>query len=483
MAEDTSGVVVLGLLGTAVGVFIVDHAMSEPGESWFDKLTGRGPEQAEPERREALPEHPEEHREAPPSGESPGFFEMLSRGLRGLVPSGAAPSGRAASPDVVREVQVRLNSLGLGALQAHGLIPADVQLPLAVDGILGRDTARVLAAAQQQLGVPVTGSLDEATLGALRQKTGAVRVPAARPPARPAARVPALPPRRPVTYRPAPSPEQVARRTFHIGQEVHGRVGANVYDEHGALIDLIVDESPLYIHGQARMLPNHVLAWQVEGEHPGVFAWIGAMDLRAGRSQATTHPQCPAGYGWDSWSNRCVLIDIHMRQQASAMRTGADAGDWKSEAASLGDAAVNVIQHALDQETKPRVLLGLSRALDAASLPITSAAVKAKAAALSPATKTGFEHLVGYPPGYEGGGSAGSCPPGTKPTCMPPPVQLVPLTSGEYAVGWPPGYEGGPFAMYCPPGMKPSCEQPEPTQLVPLTGVGWDGDVHYMGWW
>ena len=53
MAEDTSGVVVAGLVLTGIGVFVVDKVMSPPGESWFDKLTGSGPEpEPEPEAHE-----------------------------------------------------------------------------------------------------------------------------------------------------------------------------------------------------------------------------------------------------------------------------------------------------------------------------------------------------------------------------------------------------------------------------------------------
>lgn len=442
MAEDTSGVVVASLVLTGIGVFIVDKAMSPPGESWFDKLTGHEPE----------PE-PDEHAELPPERarveEGPGFFDKLAQLLHGTsVPGGKRlPGFVAPTSDVVREVQARLNGMPLATLQQRGLIPPDVHLPLTVDGVVGKDTARVLAAVQSQLGLPVTGRLDEATARAISQKSQA---PKASPPKRPVQKAIAQRPQlqrpaQPVQYYRAPSPEDYARLTPYTSPS-------------------------------------------------------GAPSM------------CPPGSYFEPRLQTCVQF-----QHA----VGADAGDWKSETASLGSAAQDIIQHALDQETNPRTLLGLARALDAASFSSASSAVKAKASSLGGATKTGIWGdpepwrknclpysawgIVGAPPGYEGGPVAGSCPPGTTFQCVPPPpTQLMPLTRGEFAAGWPLGYEGGPYAGSCPPGTRPDC-MPPPATLVPLTGFGGevvgfppppmlrpdfallaDPDVElpcYMGWW
>lgn len=405
MAEDTSGVVVASLVLTGIGVFVVDKALSPPGESWFDKLTGREPE-PEPE-----PE-PEAPHEVPRRDEGPGFFEKLAQMLHGMptVPGTRKLPG-PVSADVVRRVQASLNALPLATLQQRGLIPPEVHLPLAVDGVLGKDTARALAAAQSQLGLPATGRIDDATLQALSQKAPAPkqvqpkRVAQKPPMQRPVARAP-------VQYYRAPSPEDYARLTPY-----------------------------------------------------------------ASPSGAPT--MCPPGSYFEPRLQTCVSF------QAQHL-VGADIGDWKSETASLGSAAQDIIQHALDQETNPRTLLGLARALDAASFPNASAAAKAKASSLGGATKTGLWGdpepwrkdclpysawgIVGAPPaGYEGGPAVGTCPPGTAFQCVPPPPTS--LTRGEFAAGYPAGYEGGPYAGMCPPGTRPDC-MPPPATLVPLTGFG-----------
>jgi hypothetical protein len=457
MAEDTSGVVVASLVLTGIGVFIVDKAMSPPGESWFDKLTGREPEPEPEAEHEALPP-----RQLLRVDEVPGFFEKLAQLLHGMpqAPSGAKQFPARKSLGSVAEVQMMLNSLPLTALQQKGLIPADVHLPLSPDGILGKDTSRVLAVVQKQLGLPVTGQPDAATMRALSQRgsTESARATTQRPiqtpqksliqrPApRPQIQRPAQPP---VQYYRAPSPEDYARLTPYA-------------------------------------------------------------------SQAGTPSMCPPGTYFEPRLQACVQLP------GPSHATGADASDWKSETSSLGNAAQDIIQHALDQETNPRTLLGLARALDAASFPNASAAAKAKASSLGGTTKTGLWGdpepwrqdclpysawgIVGAPPaGYEGGPAIGACPPGTAFQCVPPPpTQLTPLTRGEFAVGWPTGYEGGPYAGMCPPGTKPDC-MPPPATLVPLTGFGgevvgfppppvWrpdfallvDPDVElpcYMGWW
>jgi hypothetical protein len=428
MAEDTSGVVVASLALTGLGVFIVDKVLSPPGESWFDKLTGREPEpEPEPEPEAPAP------RQLPRADEAPGFFEKLAQLLHGMpqAPSSVKqlPARRGSvRSEPVGEVQMMLNTLPLSTLQQKGLIPADVHLPLQVDGILGKDTMRVLAAVQRQLGLAATGKPDEATAHALSQWASqasaasattqrpiqASQKPLVRHPAqRQVAQRPAQPP---VQYYRAPSPADYARLTPYASPS-----------------------------GAASM--------------------------------------CPPGTYFEPRLQSCVQLP------GSSHATGADASDWKSETSSLGSAAQDIIQRALDQETNPRTLLGLARALDAASFPNASAAAKAKASSLGGGTKTGLWGdpepwrkdclpysawgIVGAPPaGYEGGPAIGSCPPGTAFQCVPPPpTPLSPLTRGEFAAGWPAGYEGGPYAGMCPPGTKPDC-MPPPATLVPLAGFG-----------
>jgi hypothetical protein len=223
MADDreeksAAGGIVIGVAGAAVAVFIIDYFMSDPGESWFDKMIGKGkegpPVTPGPEEAHA----PEIHRGPAP----PAPYPLPSRGIgqvarrppaeRAPAPWGAAPQrgapqrgapggvapSLAASPDLVREVQSRLNSLDLFSfrtwLTSRGLpsIPQSVQIPLAVDGTFGRNTQEVLRAFQGGYSLPATGMIDQATLATLRSITSRAG---------------------PVTYTRAPSPAEIAHRT------------------------------------------------------------------------------------------------------------------------------------------------------------------------------------------------------------------------------------------------------------------------------
>jgi Putative peptidoglycan binding domain len=94
----------------------------------------------------------------------------------------------------------------------------------------------------------------------------------------------------------------------------------------------------------------------------------------------------------------------------------------------------------LAHESDPAVLDAFVGFLERAGYEKTAEVVGCKSTWL----RSGYgerSDVVGYPPGYEGGAFYGSCPPGTRSECMPPPVKLVPLTSGEFdLVGqWSPG--------------------------------------------
>jgi hypothetical protein len=425
--SDYAGTVVLGLVGVGVVAFVVNKVYAPPGESWFDKIVGPGPDEDRPEDHHDLlppPTQQTQDRQAPHPEDSsgPGFFDRLFGGshtqqapqraapvhhepgflerIAKLLEPPAAPKGggrAAAAPDVVREVQTRLNALHLSVPEVH--------LPLLVDGDLGRDTARVLMAAQKALGLPATGRIDDKTLAALRKKvSGGVKV---LPPPKP--RGTSTQPQRSPQYYPAPTPQQLAP-----------------YQQH----------------------------------------------------------PCPPGMHYEPWAGACV--------PTSSSHTGADDGSWKSEASSLGDSAVAVIQHVIDSEKNPHTIQSLALLLGKAGLTQTAAAVSAKA----PAQATTGDYHVGWPPaGYEGGAYAGYCPPGTEPKCVePPPTKLVPLTSGDFDVE----VISGPVAGYCPPGTKWVCEPtgggsavgmaPLPMSRPDFAAIAFSPEVHgeepeFMGWW
>jgi hypothetical protein len=41
MADDSGSGIVLGIIGSAVGVVAVDYAISDPGDSWIDKVLAK----------------------------------------------------------------------------------------------------------------------------------------------------------------------------------------------------------------------------------------------------------------------------------------------------------------------------------------------------------------------------------------------------------------------------------------------------------
>lgn len=153
MADDVSGVVVIGLLGTAIGVFVVDYAFSAKGASWFDQIKGSlgGGSGAD----EGLEDPPPS---TPPSSLKPGG---------GILPH-VMPSSLTVpqpSPAVIREVQARLNSMKLPS------VPGVAHLPLKMDGLLGPDTQGFLVAMQNKWRLPTTAYPDPGTLSMLRKMT------------------------------------------------------------------------------------------------------------------------------------------------------------------------------------------------------------------------------------------------------------------------------------------------------------------------
>jgi hypothetical protein len=226
MSEDTSGIIVVGLVVTTVGVLAIDYVFSDPGESYVDRITkklGGGKKKEEEdeeggeERRDRRAAPPDRRMAARPTTPAPRTVarppvrprtvspppqrQMLAPPQRQMfapserpytpprrrpiaqppqadaqsTPRTIAPPPPSKGSDVVREVQGLLNAFDLRQIQsklkAHGFpsIPDDVHLPLYVDGILGKDTSRTLAVIQQQLSLPATGAPDPLTVKTLRE--------------------------------------------------------------------------------------------------------------------------------------------------------------------------------------------------------------------------------------------------------------------------------------------------------------------------
>ena len=308
--KDSGGAILIGLVGIGAGALIVNYAFAAPGESWFDEMGrwfGRGkyPEGAGPA---GLPPGPH-----PSAG--PGAYAQLPE----AVPFQGPPP---ASPDIVREVQARLNSFGLPGL-------AGVSFPLTVDGILGHGTRAVIAAMQQQWNLPVTAYPDASTLATLRSMTGPVgqtpRVPMQAP------RVPMQAPSVPMQHPPHAGPAHGGGAAPGVG-EVLARLGQ--------FFHLNLSRGPV----AADDITHLITRFQAQ------------MGLRpTGAADAQTVAQ--------------------LRQATGASHvTGA--ADWESETGALGPAAQDVIRHAISSESDKRTLASLSSALGAAGYPLAAAAVK-----------------------------------------------------------------------------------------------------------
>lgn len=395
MAEDTSGIVVLGLVGTAVGVFAVDYLFSDKGESWIDQIFGKKEPVEEAHADTDLRERRAD-RGAPvavPSESGTSFTESVKRAIQPLF---APPP---ASPDVVREVQSRLNSLGFPSFPG-------VKLPLDVDGLLGPQTKKMLAGMQKQWDLPVTSYPDPGTLRALRSITSS-SAHAAPPPRAPRTLPQVL--TQPVAKSPR-KPTPLPKAPGKGSRLASARVGANIYDRSGNTVNLVSDESPLVVKGGPQKLSNGVLALPViEAEHDGAsgaqISWIGVQDLRTVPPDYLQHSEkyikgpdspCNPGMGWDSWGQKCVPTEFDSGKPVHHVSGHflVGAGDWTSEVSSLGAPAVAILKKALDTESA-RTLGNLATLLDKAGFHEASAAAKAKA---------GSQSTTGFAPSFSFGG-------------------------------------------------------------------------------
>lgn len=361
--EGMGGTVLLGLAGIALGAFIVDYAFSETGQSWYDQIARKlkgAPEGLPPP---ALPAGPPT---APPSARPAVALPPPAVAVP-YAPMAPLPP---ASPDVIREVQARLNSFGFQSL-------AGIRMPLKVDGLLGANTRRALAAMQRQWRLPETSYPDPDTLRTLRAMT---------------ARRPSVPPplvAPPVTYTPYPMPQPSAPP---------------------------IPSAPAPLPMAARAVPrpprtlHPALGIMTPTTAPNAAAIASDLATRLGQFFQLTIPatsvptedlvQLLSRFQQQVGLPVTGLTDPHtidvLRQATGgsagvAFRAGlyfTGAAGWEDETQSLGSAAQDVIRHVLDVETDARTLTSLVQMLTAAGFPITAAAVKAKAG--GPAAAAGW---------------------------------------------------------------------------------------------
>ena len=371
MADDMSGAIVLGLVGSAVGVFAVNYLMSDPGQSWFDQIkdkvsskeepaptpdTTPVPQRALPQRatRQLGPRSP-----IPPPGVRQPVVPQVRRPA--TRPAGPAYMPTPAPPltitvEMVREAASRLNAL--------------LHLNLPTTGVITADLSQAVKQMQQQFGLPVTGFPDGQTLNHLRGFAAPIAQLAA--PAAQAAR------------RVAPELQKVAplltQATNFISKTFGGPPSsASTGPDEGVrsaqkMLNTILKTDALTADG--------IMGPKTAGALKEFQASHGLP--QTGTVDSKTHDALESAASGPGFFDRLF-------------KTGADAGDWKSETQSLGDAGQNVISKALD-EGDLRTLRSLGRALKGAGFPQAAAACDAKAKAGSsgssgssaPATHAGY---------------------------------------------------------------------------------------------
>lgn len=166
---DTSGAIVLGLLGATASVFAIDYLMSEPGDSWFDQVKdkfsssdGTATPSSFPHKKHARklgskpvippPGHPS--LTTPSSAASQQAYAHAPSFGSVPVPAGRGPS--TITPDMVREAAARLNAL--------------LHLNLPTTGVLTTELTRAIKQLQQQYGLTPTGLPDAKVLKQLRKQ-------------------------------------------------------------------------------------------------------------------------------------------------------------------------------------------------------------------------------------------------------------------------------------------------------------------------
>jgi peptidoglycan hydrolase-like protein with peptidoglycan-binding domain len=181
-SSSMGGAVVLGVIGTAIGVVAIDYAFSDPGESWIDQLFGKKVE-AHAERPSAL---------------SQAGRRLRMRRARGgarpaprLQPRMQYPQQYAQHPQYQAQPQYQMQQTQQPLAPPVTITPAMVSdaarkinaafgTNLQTDGILTADLQHLLLQVQKELGLPATGYPDEATLMRLGTQLGAAAKPAAK---------------------------------------------------------------------------------------------------------------------------------------------------------------------------------------------------------------------------------------------------------------------------------------------------------------
>lgn len=359
MAEDTGGTMMLGLLITGVGVFAVDYAFSDPGQSWYDQFTswikGEEPAEAHADTEAIAPSREHSAISTPRSPSSPARriapVQQRLSDRRGYVPP---PTTKRSAPALhPQEIPSSMANEAVRIL--NDLFSA--HLPTGRRGPVPPEMRQWILYFQKQFGLPLTGTLDPKTFGALRSHAG-LRGETTRqlPLPRRGVSFPPIPPAPSTSHLPTlafaiPGPGLSKPALMQVQHDINTIFGAHVLDEDGGW--------GAHTSGALTEIQK------AHGLHPS-----GMLDAD---TATLVKKLATEGEGFFS-------------KIASSFRAGAG-GDWSGEIKSLSAYDQSVIQKVIDTETDPRALDSLSRVLKTAGFPQTSAAVMAKS---SGTTKTGW---------------------------------------------------------------------------------------------
>jgi peptidoglycan hydrolase-like protein with peptidoglycan-binding domain len=390
--ESTTGAIALGLVVAGVGIFAIDYAFSDPGNSFFDqiknKLSSKGgePHVLPPGKPTADGHHVLPARRAP--AQPPPAHAGPPSSLR--APISRTPGARAPvmppqmiSPATVRRIATQLNAIFGTNFRADGIVTAEMQ--------------RTIKSVQQQLGMPQTGfpdarliaqlariTRDEAKPSVVADATKVISKTFGGPPSTSAA-----------------SPDEGVRKTQQMLNSYfksRGRPSDTIDDDGYAgplttgAIQKFQRAEGLEATGNADGNTRNLLAKKSQDLHQGVFATEAQ---RAQESAAAMQAQLQSAFGGISTISHGVDA------------TGVDAGDpsgyaalvgappsdsdggWKSETQDLGQGAQAVIAKIIATETNQNTLKSVSKALSAAGYPKAASAVLASKGG-GAATATGF---------------------------------------------------------------------------------------------